>query len=360
MYDDASASTADLQPGEEERTAFRKAEKVYKLYKTIQSKNSSSRRRQKRDALALKTDLTQVIDFAAILNDFHVCGELPPGIVRFHSPGVTDPIFCFRDKPGFFFIPRALNVEEQCQLLRESLASFPEPPNRTNHTAIYGPLVGLLDAARKNKLLGKFEFDNLQSNSHSFVGEDDRDGQFCKIIAPAVTLLRKLRWSTLGLQFDWSKRSYDISLPHREIPSVLCLLAKKLAVPAMPLGEEFSPEAAIVNYFGPSDMLGGHLDDMEADWSKPIVSISLGCKAIFLLGGKTRDDPPLAMFLRSGDVVLMAGEARQCFHGVPRIFCDDENADCSALVSHLTGEEDIVLREYIQNSRVNINIRQVF
>lgn len=45
------------------------------------------------------------------------------------------------------------------------------------------------------------------------------------------------------------------------------------------------------------------------------LSLSLGCKAIFLLGGKSRDDPPLAMFVRSGDVVLMAGEARECFHG---------------------------------------------
>jgi alkylated DNA repair protein alkB family protein 1 len=63
------------------------------------------------------------------------------------------------------------------------------------------------------------------------------------------------------------------------------------------------------------DTLGGHLDDMEADWSKPIVSMSLGCKAIFLLGGKSKDDPPHAMYLRSGDVVLMAGEARECFHG---------------------------------------------
>ena len=44
-------------------------------------------------------------------------------------------------------------------------------------------------------------------------------------------------------------------------------------------------------------------------------SFSLGCKAIFLLGGKSRDDDPLAMFLRSGDAVLMSGEARECFHG---------------------------------------------
>lgn len=43
--------------------------------------------------------------------------------------------------------------------------------------------------------------------------------------------------------------------------------------------------------------------------------LSLGCKAIFLLGGKSRNDQPLAMFLRSGDIVLMSGEARECFHG---------------------------------------------
>jgi alkylated DNA repair protein alkB family protein 1 len=111
------------------------------------------------------------------------------------------------------------------------------------------------------------------------------------------------------------QRNYDVSLPHNKIPDLLSALAKKMAIPAMPSGEEFKPEAAIVNYYGPSDMLGGHVDDMEADWSKPIVSISLGCKCIFLLGGKTRDEVPTAMFLRSGDIVLMAGEARECFHG---------------------------------------------
>lgn len=42
---------------------------------------------------------------------------------------------------------------------------------------------------------------------------------------------------------------------------------------------------------------------------------SLGCKGIFLIGGKSREVPPLAMFVRTGDVILMAGQARECFHG---------------------------------------------
>lgn len=45
------------------------------------------------------------------------------------------------------------------------------------------------------------------------------------------------------------QRNYDVSLPHNKIPDELCELVKKLAAPAMPAGDEFKPEAAIVNYF---------------------------------------------------------------------------------------------------------------
>jgi hypothetical protein len=48
------------------------------------------------------------------------------------------------------------------------------------------------------------------------------------------------------------QRNYDVSLPHNKIPDLLSALAKKMAIPAMPSGEEFKPEAAIVNYYGPS------------------------------------------------------------------------------------------------------------
>ncbi|KAL6961128.1 DNA-(apurinic or apyrimidinic site) lyase [Sarracenia purpurea var. burkii] len=68
----------------------------------------------------------------------------------------------------------------------------------------------------------------------------------------------------------------------------------------------FQPETAMVKCFGLDDMLRAHLDEMKVDWSKPVISINLGCRAISSLGGKPRDDFPLAMFLRSGGVVLMA------------------------------------------------------
>ncbi|XP_065873071.1 alpha-ketoglutarate-dependent dioxygenase alkB isoform X2 [Euphorbia lathyris] len=346
-----------------ERTTFRKAEKKYKLYYDNDSKSSKKKKRPKH------VDLSEVLDFKLILDSYNQTGDLPAGIAAFQF-GFDRPVFSLETRPGFYFIPGALSIEEQCLWIEESLTNFPQPPNRTNHNAIYGPIHDLFTAATESKILVEDENIRPSLDSGSDVNNGDahkwnfyekdvassRGKTFKSISAPA--LLRKLRWSTLGLQFDWSNRNYNISLPHNKIPDALCLLAKKLAAPAMPTGEEFHPEAAIVNYFGSGDSLGGHLDDMEADWSKPIVSMSLGCKAIFLLGGKCREEPPLAMFLRSGDVVLMAGEARECFHGVPRIFTDEENAEIAALESHFLQDNDLL--EYITTSRININIRQVF
>lgn len=346
---------SDGVPDDSERTAFRRAEKKYKLYYDTDPKSSKKKKQPK------QVDLSEVVDFKSILDSFNQNGELPPKV--YTRSGFNRPVFCLQNRPEFYFIPEALSIEQQRQLIKESLTSFPQPPNRTNHNATYGPISDLFTAAKERKSLVKEESSSkdVDSERWKFLEEPvvSSRGNICKSISASI-LLRKLRWSTLGLQFEWSKRNYDVSLPHKKIPDALCELAKQMAAPAMPMGEEFHPEAAIVNYFGPGDMLGGHLDDMEADWSKPIVSMSLGCKAIFLLGGKSREDTPTAMFLRSGDIVLMAGEARECFHGVPRIFTDKENAAIIDLEAHFSHEDDACFLEYIRTSRININIRQVF
>ncbi|MED6172501.1 hypothetical protein PIB30_050647 [Stylosanthes scabra] len=346
-----------------ERTAFRRAEKNYKLYYDTNACKNKKKKKPK------PVDLTEVLDFRSFLECHDRNGELPPFVNIIHDK-FSSLVFSLQNRPGFYFIPGALSIEKQCSLIRESLTDFPQPPNRTNHNAIYGPIHNLFDAAKDGKVLVEEycpgsspekgpDCGHQDGKRWKFVTEKEEISRKGKSVS-ASALLRKLRWSTLGLQFNWSRRNYDVSLQHNKIPEALCDLAKELAKPAMPVGVEFQPEAAIVNYFGLGDTLGGHLDDMEADWSKPIVSLSLGCKAIFLLGGKTREDPPLAMFLRSGDVVLMAGEARECFHGVPRIFTDEENAEIDHLEAQLSHEDDLCFLKYIQTSRININIRQVF
>ncbi|CAO2829742.1 unnamed protein product [Amaranthus hypochondriacus] len=353
MYGDGVTDDVD-------RTAFRRAEKKYKLYYDQNTK----RKKQIRPV-----DLSEVVDFKSILETYNQTGETPNG-VHVLKREFDCPVIHVDNRAGFYFIPGALSVEQQCRWIKESLVSFPQPPNRTNHNAHYGPVQDLFAAAGEGKILVQKE-DSLKESEQLSNAKEPR-WKFCDNTENvslkgyggnsilASVLLRKLRWSTLGLQFDWSKRNYDVSLPHNKIPDALCQLAKKLALPAMPAGDEFKPEAAIVNYFASGDTLGGHLDDMELDWTKPIVSMSLGCKGIFLLGGNSRDDEPLAMFLRSGDVVLMAGKARECFHGVPRIFTDTEHSEISLLEKHLSTATDQCFLDYIRTSRININIRQVF
>ena len=96
---------------------------------------------------------------------------------------------------------------------------------------------------------------------------------------------------------------------------------------------------------------------------------SFGQSAIFLLGGKTRDQAPLAMYLRSGDIMIMAGDSRLAYHAVPRILAPKRCTGDSALPACLSRgkettavdcREDIaILEQYLATSRINVNVRQV-
>jgi aryl-alcohol dehydrogenase-like predicted oxidoreductase len=139
------------------------------------------------------------------------------------------------------------------------------------------------------------------------------------------------------------------------------------------------PESVIVNYYALGSTMGGHIDDGEEDLDAPLVSVSLGRPAIFLIGGKTKAELPSAIWLRSGDVVIMSGRARRCVHGVPRILepCEDTLAAASVGAAQGSKEGAIwdpqatdwpqtsseaerrLVCDYICTHRINLNIRQV-
>jgi alkylated DNA repair protein alkB family protein 1 len=62
----------------------------------------------------------------------------------------------------------------------------------------------------------------------------------------------------------------------------------------------------------------GHQDDVEPDMCAPIITLSIGCPAIFLMGGPSKQQPPTPLLLTSGDVLVLSGPARACFHGARR------------------------------------------
>ena len=101
--------------------------------------------------------------------------------------------------------------------------------------------------------------------------------------------------------------------PWPPIPQLLLDLWRELADPRVP------PDACLVNRYRDSARLSLHQDADEADFSYPVLSVSLGDTAIFRLGGTTRGGSTRSLRLASGDVVLLAGEARRAFHGVDRI-----------------------------------------
>ncbi len=81
-----------------------------------------------------------------------------------------------------------------------------------------------------------------------------------------------------------------------------------------------NPEACLINYYDQKARLGLHIDADENAINAPIVSVSLGDQALYRLGGQMRSDPTRSLRLSSGDVVVLAGTARRCYHGVDRIY----------------------------------------
>lgn len=105
------------------------------------------------------------------------------------------------------------------------------------------------------------------------------------------------------------------------------------------------PEACLVNWYAPTSKMGMHIDWDEEATDAAVVSISLGDKARFRLGGPKRGGKTASMVLSSGDVVVLGGDARRCYHGVDRIYPG---------TSTLLGEED-----FPGGGRINLTMRRV-
>ena len=84
-------------------------------------------------------------------------------------------------------------------------------------------------------------------------------------------------------------------------------------------GDERPPDCCLVNYYGEGAKMGLHQDRDEADFRWPVISISLGDEALFRVGGQARSDRTKSVWLHSGDVVVLGGEARLAYHGIDRI-----------------------------------------
>lgn len=170
-----------------------------------------------------------------------------------------------------------------------------------------------------------------------------------------------MRWATLGGQYDWTEKHYPDATPP-DFPADIKRLLESLFT-------DTKAEAAIVNLYSPGDTLSVHRDVAESS-ATGLVSISLGCDAIFVIGtsdssalnGDESITKVLTVRLRSGSAVYMSGESRFAWHGVPQIVpqtCPDHLKDwpggphdAEGVYTEWTG--------WMAKKRVNLNVRQMW
>ncbi|MTI17917.1 alpha-ketoglutarate-dependent dioxygenase AlkB [Rhodobacteraceae bacterium RKSG542] len=105
----------------------------------------------------------------------------------------------------------------------------------------------------------------------------------------------------------------DTGEPWPEMPKMLLDLWEGVS------GYEAPPQACLINWYDGGAKMGLHQDKDEENLVAPVVSVSLGDTGVFRLGGLTRKAPTRSMKLSSGDVVVLGGASRLCYHGIDRI-----------------------------------------
>ena len=126
-------------------------------------------------------------------------------------------------------------------------------------------------------------------------------------------------WNALTYSYEPTRTDFD-NLAVPPLPPEFEQLAIDAAARA---GFSLRPDLCIMNYYDQESRMGVHQDKDESRESLeagvPIVSVSLGDTARFVVGGLTRREPTQPLMLRSGDIVVMGGVSRLRFHGVTRI-----------------------------------------
>ena len=130
----------------------------------------------------------------------------------------------------------------------------------------------------------------------------------------AMTNCGTAGWVTDRTGYRYDSHDPQTGRPWPAMPGVFADLAAQAAARAG--FEGFAPDACLINRYEPGARLSLHQDKDERDLSAPIVSVSLGLSAVFLLGGLHRTDPKCRVPLSHGDVVVWGGPARLRYHGV--------------------------------------------
>ena len=200
--------------------------------------------------------------------------------------------------PGTFHLPEFLTIDEQFALLRRCIEIGNQP------AGFYTPVV--------------------------------RGGRSMSI---RMVCLGK-HWNAKTYSYEAFRSDYD-GLPVQELPEALKDLARRVASAA---GMTIDPDICLINLYPPTGRLGLHQDKDESpktiNAGVPVVSISVGDSAKFLIGGLKRKDLLKRILLKSGDAIAMGGPSRLRYHGISGLL------------------EETAPRELCFKGRLNLTFRQ--
>ncbi|KAL5441308.1 hypothetical protein PMIN06_009398 [Paraphaeosphaeria minitans] len=270
------------------------------------------------------------------------------------------PVYEHDDIPGLLIVPSLLPPETQLtllsRLLHRDLAESSHLTNiHTHYHLSYPPSAS--------------SFFTLPPTSSALVAHP-KDPSVHRPLNISQLLNKKIRWTTLGGQYDWTAKRYPDATPPPFPSDVKGLLEDMFT--------NTKAEAAIVNLYSPGDTLSVHRDVAESSGTG-LVSISLGCDAIFVIGTSSEsltttnessgasstpstEERVLAIRLRSGSVVYMSGASRFAWHGVPQIVPNT----CPTYLESWPAGQDVkdtefeAWRGWMAGKRINVNVRQMW
>ena len=165
---------------------------------------------------------------------------------------------------------------------------------------------GALDAAAQRQLLERVR--EIAAAAPMFHPETRRG----KRMSVKMTSAGTFGWVSDRRGYRYERR-HPSGVAWPAIPPEVLALWQRFA-----LGSR-APECCLVNYYGEGARMGLHQDRDEADFSQPVMSVSLGDEGLFRVGNVERGGQTESLWLGSGDVAVIGGTARLVHHGVDRI-----------------------------------------
>lgn len=262
--------------------------------------------------------------------------------------------------PGL--LPPEIQVLFTSQIMHRELA---DPRHKNNLTQDYNiPYPGVrqhttsVDEDATNQTDFKSFFTNHQ-NAPTGATLTPKTPESSKTLNMAQFLTSKLRWLTIGDQYDWPTRSYTRGGPS-SFPGDLASLVTGLF-------PRITPQSGVVLLYAAKDYMPVHRDVSE-ECQTPLASFSLGCDGIFLLGCGEDDSTgrTVAIRVRSGDCLYLDGEARWAWHAMARTVagtCPGFLREWPVGTPGATGEERRMYekwRGFMGGKRLNVSCRQVW